>query len=111
MQISNKAETYIGFSIKSGRIIWGLDNILGSRKLPKLIIICSTLKDNSEKKLLTFADGKGIKALKLTDKTLDGIVNKANCKVIGLTDTNLAQAVIDNSQGWAIDAQKGGING
>ena len=97
MQITSKAETYIGFSIKSGKIVWGLDNLTNSRKV-KLIIACKTLSENSESKLLNYANDKGIIVYKLIDKTLDTVVNKTNCKVIGLTDKNLAKAVIDNSQ-------------
>lgn len=101
MQITSKAETYIGFSIKSGKIIWGLDNVLSCRVRPKLIVACNSLGENSEKKLLTYALSKGIKVLKLKNRHLEDIVNKSNCKVIGLTDSHLAQAVIDNSEGWA----------
>lgn len=101
MQITSKAETYIGFSIKSGKIIWGLDNVLSCRVSPKLIVTCNSLGENSEKKLLTYASSKGIKVLKLKNRHLEDIVNKSNCKVIGLTDAHLAQAVIDNSEGWA----------
>lgn len=111
MQITSKAETYIGFSIKSGKIVWGLDNVIISRKPIKLILICSSLGENSEKKLLTYASGKAIKVLKLTDRLLEDVVNKTNCKVIGLTDAHLAQAVISNSENWATDCSKGGLNG
>lgn len=101
MQITSKAETYIGFSIKSGKIVWGLDNVLTCRIKPKLVLACNSLGENSEKKLLTYASIKGVKVLKLIDRRLEDIVNKSNCKVIGLTDAHLAQAVIDNSGGWA----------
>ena len=101
MQITSKAETFIGFSIKSRKIVWGLDNVLKSRPTPKLIIACKTLTENSEKKLTTYATQKGVKVLKLIDKTLNMVVGRENCKVIALTDTNLAKAVIDNAEGWA----------
>lgn len=101
MQITSKAETYIGFSIKSGKIVWGVDNVIGCRVAPKLIIISNTLGENSENKLLSYARTKGIKVLKLINGRLEDVVRKRNCKVIGLTDVHLAQAVIDNSQGWA----------
>lgn len=106
MQITSKAETYIGFSIKSGKIVWGLDNVLTCRAKLKLVIACSSLGENSLKKLLTYTTAKGIKVLRLVDRHLDDIVNKSNCKVIGLTDVHLAQAVINNSEGWAEQVQK-----
>lgn len=101
MQITSKAETFIGFSIKSRKIVWGLDNVLKLRSTPKLIIVCKTLMENSEKKLTAYALQKSVKVLKLINKTLDEVVGRQNCKVIALTDTNLAQAVIDNSENWA----------
>lgn len=111
MQVTNKAETFIGFSIRSGKILFGLEQIERSKKIPKLIVVCSTLGENSQKKVLTYSEKKKVNVLKLSQRKLEDIVHKDNCKIIGLTDAHLAQAVIDNSQDWASCPKGGVING
>lgn len=111
MQVINKAETFVGFSVRSGKILFGYEQIERSKRVPKLIVLCSTLGANSQKKIVTFAEQKHVKVLKLTQRKLEDVVHKSNCKIIGLMDEHLAQAVIDNSQDWAICPKGGVING
>lgn len=108
MQYTNKAETFIGFSTRCGKIVFGIEQIERLKRAPKLMILCSTIGENSRKKSLLYAERKNVKVLVLSQRILGDIVGKDNCKVIGLTDTHLAQAIIDNSQGWA-DSPKVGV--
>ncbi len=107
MQYTNKAETFIGFSTRSGKIVFGIEQIERSKRAPKLILLCSTIGANSKKRALLYAERKDVKVLELSQRILGDIVNKENCKVIGLMDAHLAQAVIDNSQDWAISPKVG----
>ncbi len=104
---TNKIDSYIGFSVRSGQIIFGIDNLLVTRKRVKLILLCNSLTAQSEKKITEFAESKQIPVLKLTHKKLEDVVYKNNCKVVGLTNKNLAQAVINSAQDWA-NSPKGG---
>ena len=107
MQNISKCETFVGFSIRSGKIIFGMEQIERSKKIPKLILVCSTVGENSRKKAYNYAEKKNVKVLELSQRKLEDIVFKSNCKIVGLTDRNLAQAVIDNSQGWAFSPKVG----
>lgn len=107
MQNLNKIDTYIGFSVKSGQVVYGIDNLLVTKKRLKLILLCNTLSAQTEKKINEFASMKGIPLIKLTHKKLEDALHKTNCKVIGLTNKNLAQAIITVAQDRA-DSPKGG---
>ena len=59
MQI-NKLRTYVGFAVKSGNIIFGVDQIKDSKKNIKLILACNTLSDNAMSKLSSYSIQKHI---------------------------------------------------
>lgn len=89
----NKVKSYLGYAIKSRNIIFGYDNILSSKIKPFYIVISSTLNEKMTNKLLRFADEKNIKIKKLTSYRLEDFVMRENCKVVALTDVNLASAL------------------
>ena len=85
-----KIKTYIGFAVRSGKIIFGTDNLLGQRKVPKIILTDPGLGDNSREKLMRYAERKGIFiAVAKIGEYLPG----RNCKALGMTEPNLAEAV------------------
>ncbi len=94
----SKISTFVGFSVRSGQILYGADTLIASRKHVKLILLCSSLTSSSEDKVRSFAQSKNIPVLKITELLLEDIVHKKNCKVIGLLNKNLAQAVLDSAQ-------------
>ncbi len=87
---ANKVFTYVGFSIKAKKIIFGVDNIVTSKKIAKVVLYSDSLSENSLKKLLEYAKLKNIDAYRLD---LSAVLPNKNCKALGLTDSNLAEAV------------------
>lgn len=94
----NKVKSYISFSIRSGKIIFGVDKLLECKKLPLYVIICSTQNDKVTNKIIRFCRDNDIKYCKLQDLILSDIIGRDNCKVIGLTDPSLAGAVMNEFQ-------------
>jgi hypothetical protein len=88
--------TFIGFSVKSRRIVYGINQIINSRKKLYLLILCKSASENTKKEARNFAKNHAIKILITKDILLEEIVNKINCKSAALTDKNLAVAVLDN---------------
>ena len=86
MQI-NKLRTYVGFAVKSGNIIFGVDQIKDSKKNIKLILACNTLSDNTMSKLSSYSTQKHIE-LHIIEKpcTLSDIVGRENCKAVAIID-------------------------
>ena len=91
----NKIKSYLGFSIKSGKIIFGFENILKSKKIPYIILISSTQNDKVTNKIIAFGKKEDIEVIKLNDQKLEDLVSRENCKVIGVLDFNLANVISD----------------
>ena len=91
-----KTDSYIGFAVRSGRIVFGIDNVERYRKRMYALVICPTASDNLRESARRFAERKAI-PLVTVDRPLEDIVFKSNCKLEALTDANMAKAVIENA--------------
>lgn len=93
--MDQKLKSYFGFAIKSRNIIYGVDNILSSKRV-KLIVISHTLADSSYHKVINFATKNNIDIIRLDSNTLKGYLNRENVLACGILDKNLAQAIQSN---------------
>lgn len=91
----NKIKTYLGFAIKSGKILFGYDNITVSKKNQKLILVSSTVNDKVLNKINAFAEKKDIKLINLKDITVEELIGRENSKIISVLDESLANAIIN----------------
>lgn len=89
----SKLATYIGFAIKSGKVIFGYDNLFKSKKNPFVVIFCKTLSEKMKNKLDLFANSRKIKLFTLENFILSDIIKRDNCKVLAICDENLANAI------------------
>ena len=86
----------MGFSIKSGKVVFGLDKLQEYFKPVKLVIVCSTVAENTYKKLKTLCEYNKWKMVQLNDGIILGsVIGRDNCKVLAMTDKNLSKAVLD----------------
>ena len=81
--MNGKIETYIGFAIKKGSVVYGCDNILQTR----------SLSDNSQAVLKITAEQRGCPLRQIDD--YDALA-KRNCKALAICDKSLAAAILDN---------------
>lgn len=93
-----KIKAYLTFSIRSGKIIFGVDKLMTSKKLPIVVLICSTQNEKVTNKVIRFCESNNIKVIKMVDLVLADIIGRDNCKVVGLLDYNLANAVMNEFQ-------------
>ena len=89
--------SYLGFAVKSGKIVYGLDNIEKSRKRKYLLVLCVTASENLSDSAEKYAAKNGIPLLR-TEIPLEDIIYKRNYKLIALLDPNMAKAVKDNGR-------------
>ncbi len=82
----NKINSYIGFAIKSRKILYGADNILFS-KTCKLVIASEQLSAGTISKI----KNKNLKIIILP--TQEYISLNLKGLVVGITDSSLAQAI------------------
>ena len=90
----DRYQTYINFAIRSGVIIYGLDNILQSNKKNFLIIIDKTFNEKNRAKLDTLQKEKKCDVVVQNEDTLVDVVNKVGVKVIAITNKELAKAIL-----------------
>lgn len=91
--MNSKVETYIGFAIKKGSVVFGCDNIEKHRKKMYLLLATETLSKNSLSVLQTVADKRSIQLAAIVDYDL---LVKRNCKALAICDKSLADAILQN---------------
>lgn len=91
--MNNKVESYIGFSIRKGAAVFGVDNITVTRKHVHVILHTSTLSPKSLSNLCFLAEKIGVPIFCVEEFD---ILQKKNCKAIAVCDKSLAKAIIEN---------------
>ena len=94
----NKVKSYLGFAIRSGSVVFGSDNLFVSRKSISLVLICSTQNEKVTNKVINYCHDKNIKHIKLQNLVLGDLCARDNCKVLGVTDISLANAIMNEFQ-------------
>ena len=85
----------IGFARRSGKIVYGLDNLCRAKNI-KLLAVSSTASDNLVRNMERLADTNGIPIVYVSE--MEQTVGY-NVKALGLTDGNMAKAVVDYVDG------------
>ena len=88
----NKVLTYIGFAKKSGNLRTGV-NAISTLKNAYVLIICQSASQNT-KKDATKLSVKLSCPLIQSKLSVEEITGKENCKLIAITDENLASAIM-----------------
>ncbi len=91
--MNSKIETYIGFAIKKGSVVFGTDNIKYYRKKMYLILHTESISQNSFDVLSLTAERVGCQIAKIQDYQ---ILQLKNCKALAICDKSLASAILDN---------------
>ena len=92
MENSNdKFVIMIGFARRSGKIVYGLDNLVRAKNV-KLLAVSSTASDNLVRNMERLADTNKIPIVFVSE--MERTVGY-NVKALGLTDGNMAKAAID----------------
>lgn len=95
--MATKIEAYLGFSIKSGSVVFGYDAILETTKRVKLVLVSPTINPKVEQKLTRLCESKKWIMAK-TNVGLGELIHRENCKVIAILDKNLANAIVDSNE-------------
>ena len=94
--MKSKIETYIGFCVKSRKIVTGVDALEKYKRKYYCIFVCGTLSENSLN-LVKKINGKfNAPIVRACGKTLEQISFINGCKVLALTDRELGSAIVEN---------------
>ncbi len=93
--MNSKIKTYLGFAVKKGGVVFGLDNIK-KRKSSICLVLASTEASEKTIKEVEFFCSKNKIPLVLSALPVGEAVGKPGVKIMALTDKNLAEAVMQN---------------
>ena len=88
----SKAETYIGFCIKSGKLTCGFNAVALQKKGVFLLILCASASENARGEALKLRFNYEL--LIASGRTLEEITGKPNVKLAAVRDTGLANAIL-----------------
>lgn len=94
---NTKAQTFIGFAIKSGKYKCGM-NSCETLKRANLIIVSSDASDGTKKQAESLAKKLGARFLQTKIKPLSDYVHKDNVKIMAVTDFNIAKAIYEQKE-------------
>mgnify|MGYP000021933976 FL=1 len=93
--IINKVDTYVGFAVKSGRVIWGLDMLKKAKKAPFVILIDERIGQNSLKQVNLYAERNSVPIVVMPAEHLNNSLARTNVKILSVCDENLAKAILN----------------
>ena len=96
METKTKAETFIGFAMRTGKFRIGA-NAAATLKKASLMIVCNTASENTKKDAEKLAKKFHCPLLEPTEKTLGQMTHRENAKVMAIADKELSKAILDNS--------------
>ena len=99
---SRKIDSYIGFAVRSGSVIWGLDELLAAKKRVYLIMRDADMGGSSARKADRKAQSENIPLLICKGGEIAHAVHKENVKLIALTSKELADAILRSDKSGII---------
>ena len=99
---NDKISTYLGFCIRSGKIVFGVDRAEALKKGVHLLIADSTQSENSMKVLVKLKEKFSCPLLVTEGVSLSELLHRPAVKAAAVKDKNLASAILTAS---ASDAQ------
>ncbi len=91
----SKIQTYLGFCVRSRKIVYGTDEIETQKKGVFLIVFDETLSENSLKVLYRVSEKQGCQMVKAEKDALANALFKPAVKAVAIRDKNLAKAIGD----------------
>lgn len=91
----SKAETFVGFAMRTGKFRIGFNAILTLKRIG-LVIVCKSTSENSLEKIKSAVKKYKCPLYMTTEKTLEEITHKENAKVMAIYDNKLVKAILQN---------------
>ena len=91
---TSKISSYLGFCIRSRKILFGVDNIEKQRKNVFLLLADEKISENSLKILIKSKEKFACPLIIMQAEKLGELVYRPTVKAVGVTDKNLASAIV-----------------
>ena len=93
-----KIGAYLGFCVRSGKIVYGVDEIAEHRKRVSLLIIDGGLSENSRKEIYKAQERLACPLLETENGLLGELLHKPAVKAVAIKEKNLALAVLSAAE-------------
>lgn len=90
----DKVATLIGFAVKANKLIYGLEELEKGKRKRYLIVCCHSLGAKSRETAEYIARRDGVPIVVTENKLLEDIVHKNNCKIIGIANKQMSEAIM-----------------
>ena len=90
----SKVSAYLGFCIRSRKILFGVDNVEKQRKNVFLLMADEKISENSLKIMIKAKDKFACPLLITKSGELGELIYRPTVKAVGITDKNLASAIL-----------------
>ena len=97
MEKTSKAQTFIGFLLKSGKYKIGA-NACATLKKAYAVIVCKTATDNAKKQANKLANRFNCPVYVLKNQTLEEITHRPNAKILAVCDRALLCAILSDRE-------------
>ncbi len=94
---NSKVRTFIGFSVKAGKLRPG-NNTLSTLKKAYLILVSCDAAAATKENAVKYGKKYRCAVLESKDVPLEEYINKSGVKIAAVTDAALAKAIKDNSE-------------
>lgn len=93
---ANKIDSYIGFAVKSNKVIFGLEMLMRAKRPPYVVLYDAKLGANSLKNLRYYCDKNNVKSVELSENHLNDLLKRQNVKILSINDESLANAILSS---------------
>ena len=90
----SKIETYLGFCIRAGQIVFGVEMLERKKKGVYLLLVDEALGKNSLKAVTLARERLGCPLLSAKEGALGALLHRPAVKVAAITEKNLASAIL-----------------
>lgn len=94
---TDKVVSLVGFAMRAGKVVFGADGIERYHGKKHLIIMSKDVSQNTKERVIR--RNSQVPALLSREIGVEEITHKAKCKVIAITDKQMAQAILTNKNG------------
>lgn len=91
-----KIESYLGFALRKKSVVKGFNAISYEKGKARLLILCESASENAVKEAKNLSKRLNVPLL-ISKKPLEELVHKENCKLIAITDRDLARAISEHT--------------
>lgn len=93
----NKIISYIGFAIKSNKLLSGQSLLKRTTKKLNLVLVCSSASQNLKDLALNIAKKNQCEVI-ITKPLLEDLTHIKNVKIVAILDEFLSKAIIENKE-------------